>query len=670
MIDSVTVSRILDAAQIYDVVSDFVSLRKRGANFVGLCPFHDDTTPSFYVSPAKGFCKCFACGKGGNAVGFIMEHEQLDYPGALRYLAKKYGIEIQERELSDDEKRAQNERESLFIVNQYANDYFHDTLLNNPEGRSVGLAYFRSRGFRDDIIEKFHLGFSLEQWDAFAKTALAKGYQRDFLIKTGLCFENGDKSLTDRFRGRAMFPIYTLSGKVVGFSGRVLSKQTKGVAQKYVNSPDSEVYHKSNELFGIYQARTAISRHDVCYIVEGQTDVISMFQCGIEHVVAPLGTALTEQQIKVIHRLTDNVVLLNDGDEAGIHATLKDVELLLKEDMNVKICLLPDKEDPDSFARKHNSEEFKAYIDTHSTDLIRFQINLFEQGVDKGPGKRAELVQTIVNSIACIKSDITRDVYIRDAAQLLKTEDRLIVQEVAKARNRLKEEKKTEQAREQARQERLNAQEAPAEVAPAPEPEVVSPQVQALDAPNPFYVYERQIIQMVVRYGERRFGEAVPREDGLAAPLSVIEFVQSELEIDGLCFRTPLFSKIMTEGMAHMLDDDFVAERYFINHPDSDISALSIDLCSERYQLSKYHSKNQKIQKDEERLEELVPKLTLNYKYAIVKDMERQKLRELTDPAVMNDVERCNDIMNQIKDLRDLLARMSHLLGDRVVVLH
>ena len=354
MIDQPTIDRIMDAAQIYDVVSDFVTLRKRGVNYVGLCPFHDDKTPSFYVSPAKNLCKCFACGKGGNPVHFIMLHEQLSYPDALRYLAKKYHIEIKERELTAEEKAAQTERDSLFVVNQFANDYFRRTLRDTDEGRNIGLAYLRSRGFRDDTIEKFQLGYCTESHDAFAKEALAKGYQRDFLVKTGLCYETDDHRLRDRFWGRVIFPFHTLSGKVVAFGGRVLASATKGVKMKYVNSPESEIYHKSNELYGIYQAKQAIVKQDRCYLVEGYTDVISMHQSGVENVVASSGTALTTHQIKLIHRFTNNLTVLYDGDAAGIKASLRGIDMLLEEGMNIKVCLLPDGEDPDSFARQHN----------------------------------------------------------------------------------------------------------------------------------------------------------------------------------------------------------------------------------------------------------------------------------------------------------------------------
>lgn len=452
MIDHPTIDRILDAAQIYDVVSDFVTLRKRGVNYVGLCPFHDDKTPSFYVSPAKGLCKCFACGKGGNVVHFIMEHEQMSYPEALKYLAKKYGIEIKERELSSEEKIAQSERESLFIVNNFARDYFQNILKNHIDGRSIGMAYFRSRGFRDDIIEKFQLGYCTESHDALAQEALKKGYKKDYLVKTGLCYETDDHRLRDRFWGRVIFPVHTLSGKVVAFGGRVLAGATKGVKVKYVNSPESEIYHKSNELYGIYFAKQAIMKQDRCFLVEGYTDVISMHQSGIENVVASSGTALTPGQIRMIHRFTNNMTVLYDGDAAGIKASIRGIDMLLEEGMNVKVCLLPDGDDPDSFARKHNATEFQNFIQENETDFIRFKTNLLLEDAGKDPIKRAELIGNLVQSISIIPEAIVRDVYIKECAQLLHVEDKLLVSEVAKRR-----EKQAEQQAERAERERRSA---------------------------------------------------------------------------------------------------------------------------------------------------------------------------------------------------------------------
>ncbi|MEO4925491.1 DNA primase, partial [Bacteroides uniformis] len=602
MIDQPTIDRILDAAQIYDVVSDFVTLRKRGVNYVGLCPFHDDKTPSFYVSPAKGLCKCFACGKGGNAVHFIMEHEQMSYPEALKYLAKKYGIEIKERELSSEEKIAQGERESLFIVNNFARDYFQNILKNHVDGRSIGMAYFRSRGFRDDIIEKFQLGYCTESHDALAQEALKKGYKKDYLVKTGLCYETDDHRLRDRFWGRVIFPVHTLSGKVVAFGGRVLAGATKGVKVKYVNSPESEIYHKSNELYGIYFAKQAIVKQDRCFLVEGYTDVISMHQSGIENVVASSGTALTSGQIRMIHRFTNNMTVLYDGDAAGIKASIRGIDMLLEEGMNVKVCLLPDGDDPDSFARKHNATEFQAFIQENETDFIRFKTNLLLEDAGKDPIKRAELIGNLVQSISIIPEAIVRDVYIKECAQLLHVEDKLLVSEVAKRR-----EKQAEQQAERAERERRSANAAranaetgvngshtaatnpdaqqagypsqslpaglPSETPPPfpPEEEYVSFIPQEGKEGQEFYKYERLILKMVVLYGERVMCN-VTNEEGQETPITVTEYIVNDLKEDELAFHNPLHRQILTEAAERIHNEGFTAERYFVAHPDPVIS--------------------------------------------------------------------------------------------------
>lgn len=690
MIDQATIDRIMDAAQIYDVVSDFVTLRKRGVNYVGLCPFHDDKTPSFYVSPAKGLCKCFACGKGGNAVHFIMEHEQLTYPEALRFLAKKYGIEIKERELTGEEKAAQSERESLFVVNQWANDYFRRTLRQTEEGRNIGMAYFRSRGFRDDIIEKFQLGYCTESHDAMAREALSKGYKKEYLVKTGLCYETDDHRLRDRFWGRVIFPVHTLSGKVVAFGGRVLAAATKGVKVKYVNSPESEIYHKSNELYGMYQAKQAIVKQDRCYLVEGYTDVISMHQSGVENVVASSGTALTTQQIKMIHRFTNNLTVLYDGDAAGIKASLRGIDMLLEEGMNIKVCLLPDGDDPDSYARKHNSTEFQNFIKEHETDFIRFKTNLLMEDAGQDPIRRAELISNIVQSISVIPEAIVRDVYIKECAQLLHVEDRLLVSEVAKRREK-EAERKAEQRERERRRTTADAPATASETAapdgiPAPQADDLPPEAAAQTPPSAetvdnyisfipqegkegqeFYRYERLILQMVVRYGERVMCN-VPDEEGKEIPITVIEFVVADLQQDDLAFHNPLHRRMLAEAAEHLHDDGFRAEHYFVAHPDPVISRLSTELISDRYQLSKYHYKNQKIVTDEERLYELVPLLTTNFKYAIVGEELKHMMRALQDPAVAHDEAQCNALMKRYSELREVQSLMAKRLGDRVVL--
>lgn len=681
MIDHSTIDRIMDAAQIYDVVSDFVTLRKRGVNYVGLCPFHDDKTPSFYVSPAKNLCKCFACGKGGNPVHFIMLHEQLNYPDALRYLAKKYHIEIQEREQTAEEKAAQTERDSLFIVNQFACDYFRRTLRETDEGRNVGMAYFRSRGFRDDIIEKFQLGYCQESHDAFAKEALAKGYKQEFLVKTGLCYETDDHRLRDRFWGRVIFPVHTLSGKVVAFGGRVLAAATKGVKVKYVNSPESEIYHKSNELYGIYFAKQAIVKQDRCFLVEGYTDVISMHQSGVENVVASSGTALTTHQIKLIHRFTNNLTVLYDGDAAGIKASLRGIDMLLEEGMNIKVCLLPDGDDPDSFARKHNSTEFQQFIREHETDFIRFKTNLLIEDAGRDPIKRAELIGSLVQSIAVIPEAIVRDVYIKECAQLLHVEDKLLVSEVAKRREKLAEQRAEQRERERRRAANATPDAAPpvtAETSETPQPDDIPPAPVPTDdyrsfipqedkEKREFYKYERLILQMVVRYGERVMCN-VADEEGHEVPVTVTEFIVSDLQQDDLAFHNPLHRRILQEAAERIHTEGFVAEHYFLNHPDPAISLLSAELVSNRYQLSKYHYKNQKIVTDEERLYELVPLLMINFKYAIVSEELTHILRALQDPAVLADNNRCTEVLQRYNEMRQVQSMLAKRLGDRVVL--
>lgn len=671
MIDQATIDRIVDAAQIVDVVSDFVTLKKRGVNFVGLCPFHSDKTPSFYVSPAKGLCKCFACGKGGNTVHFIMEHEQMSYPEALRYLAKKYGIEIKERELTSEEKQVQSERESMFIINNFARDYFQNILRNHVDGRSIGMAYFRQRGFRDDIIEKFQLGYCTDSHDALSQEALRKGFKKEYLVKTGLCYETDDHRLRDRFWGRVIFPVHTLSGKVVAFGGRVLSSQTKGVKVKYVNSPESEIYHKSNELYGIFFAKQAIVKQDRCFLVEGYTDVISMHQAGIENVVASSGTALTPGQIRLIHRFTNNITVLYDGDVAGIKASIRGIDMLLEEGMNIKVCLLPDGEDPDSFARKYNATGFQDFIQKNETDFIRFKTNLLLEDAGKDPIKRAELITNLVQSISVIPEAIVRDVYIKECAQLLRLEDKLLVAEVAKRREA--------QAEKNNKPVSNNA----AYAAPSVPPEAgeMPPPFPPDEAPDnyqsfipqegkegqEFYKYEQLIIQMVVRYGEKVMCN-VTDEEGKETPVTVIEYIVNDLKEDELSFHNPLHRRILTEAAEHIHDNGFTAERYFIAHPDAVVSTAATELASERYQLSKYHSKTQKLITDEERLYEMIPMLMINFKNAIVAEELKHIMYALQDPEVANNDEKCAATMQRYKEMKEIQSLMAKRLGDRVVL--
>lgn len=707
MIDQATIDRILDAAQIVDVVSEFVTLRRRGVNYIGLCPFHNEKTPSFSVSPSKGLCKCFSCGKGGNVVHFIMEHEQLSYYEALKWLAKKYNIEIKERELTTEEKQAQSLRESLFVVNQFASEYFQNILYNDIDGQRIGMTYLRGRGFRDDIIKKFQLGFSTESHDALAKAAIQKGFKEDYLVKTGLCYRKDDGSLRDRFWGRVIFPVHTLSGKVVAFGGRVLSAATKNVQMKYVNSPESEIYHKSRELYGIYFAKQAIVRQDRCFLVEGYTDVISMHQSGIENVVASSGTALTSEQIRLIHRFTNNITMLYDGDGAGIKASLRGIDMLLEEGMNIKVCLLPDGDDPDSFARKHNATDYQAYINGHEVDFIRFKTNLLMEEAGKDPIKRASLISSIVKSISVIPDAIVRSVYIRECSQLLQMEEKILVEATAKLTEQAREAKFKEEQRKQYRAQQQTAtaptpppstnkeEQAPQvypETAPLPEliPEVSSAEPEQLQPPFPvdivppedsyqsyipvtgneqkiFYEKEQELMRVLIRYGEKVMCY-IENEDGELLPFTVTECISSGLAEDELQFHDALHRRVLKEAETHIHDENFIAERYFIASPDPEISKLAVEMASDRYQLSKYHSKGQKIVTDEERLYELVPRLLLDFKLAIVTEEMKHTLQALSKPEIANDPQRCNEIMQRYKELHQTQSLMAQRAGDRVVL--
>ena len=680
MIDQATIDRIMDAAQIVDVVSEFVTLRRRGVNYIGLCPFHNEKTPSFSVSPSKGLCKCFSCGKGGNAVHFIMEHEQLSYYEALKWLAKKYGIEVKERELSYEEKQAQSVRESLFLVNDFANNYFQDILHNHPDGQAIGMSYFRQRGFRDDIIRKFQLGFSTEGRDALAQEAKKKGFNLDYLVKTGLCYTRDDGQLRDRFWGRVMFPVHTLSGKVVAFGGRVLKTDSK--VAKYVNSPESEIYHKSRELYGIYFAKQAIVKQDKCFLVEGYTDVISMHQAGVENVVASSGTSLTSGQIRMIHRFTNNITVLYDGDMAGIKASIRGIDMLLEEGMNIKVMLLPDGDDPDSFARKHNATEFQEYIAAHEVDFIRFKTNLLMSDAANDPYKRATLITDIVKSISVIPEAIVRSEYIKECSQMLHVEERILVSEINKMK-REEEEKKAKNQQKENSPAPLQEGEPGYTGATATYPELPPVDIQDLppmgvdDIPlppqqtllhraisqSPLYPKERLIMQQLIRHGEKSIGRDM--ETGEDVPVAI--HIATELQCDGITLETPLFTQILQETIQHINDAGFIAERYFINHPDPEISKLAADLAEEKYQLSKYHSKTQAVASEAERLNEIVPHLLIDYKMSIIETELKSILNQLRMPEVMNNPEQSIEVMTRYKQLIEIKQQMAKILGDRVI---
>jgi DNA primase, catalytic core len=670
MIDQITIGRIQDSAQIVEVVSDFVTLRRRGVNYVGLCPFHDDRTPSFYVSPAKNICKCFACGEGGSPIHFVMKHEQFSYYEALKYLARKYNIEVIEKEFTDEEKQAQSDRESMFILNEYARDYFVKTLHSHPEGKAVGLTYFRERGFRDDIIKKFQLGYSLEQRDAFSTEAQKAGYKRDYLLKTGLSAGGEhNQPLIDRFRGRVLFPVHTLSGKVVAFGGRILKKAEN--TGKYVNSPESEIYSKSNELYGIYFAKSAIVKQDTCFLVEGYTDVISMHQAGIENVVASSGTALTHGQIRMIHRFSENITVLYDGDAAGIKAALRGIDLLLEDGMNVKVVLLPEGEDPDSFAKKQNAENFHRYIAENEVDFIRFKTQLLLKEVGDDPIKRAGLISNLVESIALIPKTITRSVYIQDCSQLLNMQERVLIAEINKIRRRTYEKKKEQQDKEEVRSEKQKS-------------DFELKNERTVPSKNKYDRFELEILRYVVRYGntplfqkyekrKRKEGKHVVEEDVLVeVGPGVTEFVRYDLERDGLAFSNPLYRQIFEEAVERMSDEHFDSGRYFLSHPDAEISKLASELMSDRYQLSKIHAKilGEEIGDKSSRLLEqnllnnYVPRATTELKNAYV----LQKIDAVKEEMKTGSPDNYMSLITELKQLQDIKKILSKELGERIVL--
>ena len=647
MIDRATIDKIMDATNIVDVVGEFVTLRKAGVNYKGLCPFHDDKTPSFMVSPSKQICKCFACGEGGTAINFLMKHEQITYPEALRWLAKKYNIEIQEKELTEEEKKEQSDRESMFIVNDWAMHYFQDVMKNDPDGIAIGRQYFRSRGIRDDIIEKFNLGYALQKRDALAQAAQKAGYQAEFLVKTGLCI-NGEKGLHDRYAGRVIFPWLNVSGRVVAFGGRLLDSRTKGVQQKYVNSPDSEIYHKERELYGLFQAKKAIAKEDRVYMVEGYTDVIAMHQCGLENVVANSGTALSTHQIRLLRRFTQNITLLYDGDEAGIHAAMRGTDMLLAEGMNIKVLLLPDGDDPDSFSRKHSAQELKDYIEQNQTDFITFKTRLTVENVTD-PVKRSEAIGGIVKSISMIPDQILRSTYLSELSQRMGIKEQTLLNSMNGMIRKELEEKEKEQERELNRQ---GGQEPPADN---------SLMQSALNTLSPSNEVERLLIQSVVRDGEKVIYENVETDNGEVINLTVAQYISYDLGQDNLTFHDARYNQILEEAVAHSGEEGFKAETYFIQHPDVNISALAAELAIDRHQLGKGFQ----LKEREGGLKQHVPHLVLDLRLDIIEQRMKEVQQQLRQ--VGNDMERANALLEEYKNtqlIRDALARQ---LGKGVV---
>lgn len=661
MIDHATVERIKDAANIVEVVSEFVTLRRSGANYKGLCPFHDEKTPSFYVSPARGMCHCFSCGKGGNPIGFLMEHEQMTYPEALRWLANKYHIEIRERELTDYEKREQSERESMFIVNEWAMKYFQDKMQNDPDGIAIGMQYFRSRGFRDDIIQKFQLGYDLADRRAFAVAALGKGYKEEFILKTGICYKNDRGELIDRYAGRVIFPWIGISGKVVGFGGRLLDSRTKGVNQKYVNSPDSEIYHKDRELYGLYQAKKAIAKEDRVFMVEGYTDVISMHQCGIENVVANSGTALSIHQIHILHRFTSNITLLYDGDAAGIHAAMRGTDMLLSEGMNLKVLLLPDGDDPDSFSRKHTAADFRKYIEEHQTDFIQFKTGLLLRN-ERDPLKRSEAINSIIRSISFVINPILRDTYIHDCSVRMGLNEATLINTLNGFIRNNREERTSEEARAAQQQQRIQT----------PQPTVIqtTPLQQASKV-------ERMLVEMVIRHGDTIIYDNVETEDGGVMSLNIAQYIDYNLSVDGLKLANPLFAKILQEAVAHSGDENFNAEQFFIHHEDIDVSRIATDLCVDKYRMldeqksaanAEPKNKDELKAEEENRIENLrqqTEHLLNDFRMDYLEQHLRQLQAQISQASGDND--RLMQLMEEYKTAHELRSKLARLLGNNII---
>lgn len=644
MIDRPTVDRIMETANIVEVVSEFVSLRKSGANYKGLCPFHNERTPSFYVSPSRGICKCFSCGKGGNPVGFIMEHEQMTYPEALRWLAKKYGIEIKERELSDEEKKQESDRESMFIVNEWAADHFEEMLHENEEGIAIGMQYFRSRGFRDDTISKFRLGFSLSDRETLPRLALQKGYKEEYLLKTGVCYKReNDGQLIDRFAGRVIFPWISISGKTVAFGGRKLDQATKGVQQKYVNSPDSEIYHKEQQLYGIFQAKKAIAKENCVYMVEGYTDVISMHQSGIENVVANSGTALSVHQIRILRRFTPNVVLLYDGDEAGIHAAMRGTDMMLGEGMNIKVLLLPDGEDPDSFARKHTAKDFREYVEQHQQDFIDFKIDLMIRGVSD-PIKRAEAVNSIIQSISVIKDQIVRATYINLCVHRLGINEPTIISTLNKfIRSNMEKESK-------------GTLPITADTPARPISQPLAP-----DTPQEQgSTVEKMIAQLIIKHGGDIIYRDVETEDGEKINLSMAQFISYNLSEDDLQLKNPVYARILEEATEHSNEPDFNSEQYFTRHTDVELSNIATQML-----MDVPLTKSLQIKKDKDALCNDVNHLLLDFRKNFMEEKLRQLKTEIS--KAMGDNDKLRQLMAEYADIQKRRNNMATLLGNNIV---
>lgn len=728
IIEKETVQRILDTADIVDVVSDFVHLKRRGANYMGLCPFHNERTPSFSVSKSKNICKCFSCGKGGSPVNFIMQLEQLSYNEALRYLAKKYNIEIKEREQTDQERELESERESMFAVNEYAMQHFEHNIHDTPDGRNIGLAYFLERGINEASIKKFHLGYALEKSNDLYETALRKGFKDKYLLDTGLCIKTDSGRVYDRFKGRVIYPVFAVSGKVVAFGGRTLKKDVA----KYVNSPESLIYHKSSQLYGMYQAKSAIVRQDKCILVEGYMDVISMHQSGIENVVASSGTSLTEGQIRMIHRFTENVTVIYDGDAAGIKASLRGIDMLLAEGLDIKVVLLPDGDDPDSFAQKHTSSELEEYIKEHEDDFIRFKTEILLKG-ENDPLARSRMVNDIIRSIAVIPDQVKRNIYIKDCSRRLDIDELVVSRQVALQIKTIAENEYDRKQKERARQTIADIEQ-PQEPEEKPEPEEVERLVIGSASGSEQYnvrilrPYESAILKYVVRYGMVTLCEEYAEDGSPLQSVKVIDYIGYELKREEFEFVNKDLKRTFDEAMALLEDweserqniearlaaerSDYISageeelrnsgleiasierkekeliasadEKYFadrkkaesmfvekilISHPDDAVRNIAIELASEKHVLSKVHTRFMKVETEEDRLQELVPRAIYEYKDAILGCQIKAIQKEMAAiaAAMPYDGEKVMDAMKRLTELHTLRSEIAKFLGERIL---
>lgn len=664
MIPKETVDRIFDTARIEDVVGEFVSLKRRGANMIGLCPFHNEKTPSFNVSPARGIYKCFGCGKGGNSVNFVMEHEHLSYPEALRWLAKKYNITIEEEEVSSEQQARDNERESLFIVSSFAQKHFTKNLHETEEGKAIGLSYFRERGMRPDIIEKFQLGYSPDVWRDLTDAAMGAGYKLEYLVKAGLTIQNDQdpSKYYDRFKGRVIFPVHNASGRVIAFGGRTLRTDKK--LAKYINSPETEIYHKSNVLYGLFFAKKKIIEDDVCYLVEGYTDVTSMHQAGIENVVASSGTSLTVEQIRLIRRYTNNITILYDGDPAGIKASFRGIDLILEEGMNVRVLLFPDNDDPDSYSKKVTSEQLKDFIRDNTKDFIRFKTELLSADVGGDPIKKAALIRDIVESIALIPDAITRSVFVKDCSRILDIEEQTLLNELNKQRRKQFEKKRENEAKQQS-----STVVAPEEGGFVPDIAAKPQEKAALDQQTRQEFQEREVIRLLLNYATQPVMAESEDEEGKPVEIEVTfaDFVLNELDHDQMQFEDPVYNKILNEYRQHAANGAIPDLNYFVNYPEKELSQAVIDLVTIPYQLSDWEKHFIYVQTENMMLKKAALHATHSLKLRSIELMindRRKAIRELEDKQQFEDM---LIVLSELKSLEEAKKHFSSLLG-RVII--